>query len=123
MPVYVYKREGEDAYVEHFVHRAKDKPKTITCEDGVKANYDFAASMSCGHRAGLEAKLWPQESTSAGVRASQVRSDGKYKNPEARKKHPHHRFNPDTGDMVFNSKRQRRRQLDDVEMTDMNSYY
>lgn len=122
MPIYLYKREDEGGHVEHFVQCPDDRPDTITCEDGVKAHYDFAASMG-GGMAGLEEKLWPMESSAAGVHPNQVAPDGRYRNPEARKRHPHHRFNPNTGDMVFKSMKHRRTQLNDIGMRDLNSYY
>jgi len=124
MPTYLYKRRDNEKLVEEFFHMPSDRKDTITCEDGVKADFSIADTWKgSAQRVALENRCWPMESKAAGVNPQQVTADGRYKDPKARKRHPRHKFNPETGDMVFDSQKQRRKQLDDIGMQDLNAYY
>ncbi len=58
-------------------------------------------------------RLWPKKSVSAGIGAKQVGPDGRYKDPEARARFPHHRFDK-SGKAVYNSMKELRRHTKDV---------
>jgi len=124
MPVYLYKRRDAEGLVERFFQTSDDRKDTITCKDGVKADFSLGETLraSPGDPAAKN-RCWPMESKAAGINPQQVTSDGRYKDPEARKRNPGHKFNPDTGDMVFNSQKQRRKHLHDIGMKDLNSFY
>lgn len=123
--IYLYRRRDNGEIVErHFsgVPDDEEKLRRVECEDGVIADRDFMAEANDrpGHKAYHH--LWPKKSRAAGLNPNQVAEDGRYADEEARRKHPDHRFDPDTGEMVFSDKKQRRKQLKEIGMTDHDSY-
>lgn len=123
--IYLYRRRDNGEIVQrHFDHLPDDEEKLrrITCEDGTIADRDFTAEAqdSVGHKA--YGGLWPKKSRAMGLNPNQITEDGKYGDPTMRKRFPDHQFDPNTGEQIFNSMKQRRKQLSDVGFKDNDSF-
>lgn len=113
MPLYCYMRDDDGRVVEEFYHRAEDAPEKIVCEDGVIARRDLMAEHTDGRKA-VYGK-WPLVSVAAGINPKQIKSF------QARMGE-HHRFDPRTGNAIFESRQHRRKCLQDRGMIDRDSY-
>lgn len=123
MPTYCYRRRDNNEVVERsFSHvPPKDVRRQIECEDGVLADRDYGPEHDPRQR--TRGDLWPLKSDSMGIGQRQVDPEtGGYANPEMRRKFPKHKFDPRTGQMIFNSKMHRRQCLKDTGYRDHDSY-
>ncbi len=120
MPTYCYRYVDNDELVE--LRLPSDEAEDIiTClETGRQMRKDFGATvrgfgiMRTGAKPN---RSWPMQSTSLGIAPDQVGRDGRYKDKDARRQYPNHKFNPKTGDAVISSQREYRRVAKDVGFT------
>jgi len=116
MPTYCYKSR-ETGEVRDVMLKLSEASNTITIE-GEEFERDLATELKTGSQGILRTSaksnsLWPKKSVSAGISENQVGKDGHYKDPQARARFPHHKFDK-KGNMVFNSMREYRKQTQEV---------
>ena len=110
MPIFCYRRP-DGGIVEEFFHPTEKRPQFIRCADGVKAERDIGAE----HRTGRPAHWgrWPKKSIAAGVHPSQI--------PEARKANPNFKFDPQTGEAIFDSPQHEKQCLREIGFVDLSA--
>ncbi len=123
MPTYCYKREDTGEVVERTFMAIPDDEtrRRIVCDDGVVATR-FLAAEGDGERKAVYGR-WPMMSAACGVNPKQVDAKTRrYADRAKRKRFPHHKFDPRTGRMQFDSRQHRRRCLKDMGMVDQHSF-
>ena len=92
--------------MDEFFHPTETVPDEITCPDGVKATRDLGAELRGSSEYRAAWGKWPLESAAMGVHPNQVEAN--------MRRFPHHKFNRETGNMIFDSPQHRKRCLKDV---------